>query len=346
MNSKQWIKNYFLIVFLFLLSISLFNIIIDPLGIFKHSFHFNSLQNGFNERLQKTAQIKYKENINDYNTILLGSSRVTYYNKKSFGELKVFNYSFSDGNPNEYSKYIEFTKELKNKPFKNIILGLDFFSTSLNNQRIDDKSLELVKSNKVLLNFLSFDLTKQSIKNIKKSINKSPQHRAYTREDIAITKIEDKQSVRKVAEKRAINYKNYENYYYNEKYKDILLDLKDKNKTSNFIIFTTPLSKPFLNRIFNDTQLYNSYYRWIKDMVYTFDEIYFFTYKNKFSEFYDILSKDGDHYYPESVKEISTLISGEKGLEQTGIIINHTNLDEMLEYLKKINGYKKGNNKR
>ena len=46
-NSILWVKRFFIGCFIFLFLIILFNIIVDPIGIFKHKFSFNSMQDGF-----------------------------------------------------------------------------------------------------------------------------------------------------------------------------------------------------------------------------------------------------------------------------------------------------------
>lgn len=41
-------------------------------------------------------------------------------------------------------------------------------------------------------------------------------------------------------------------------------------------------------------------------------------------------SKDGDHFYPEAVENISKIISGQKDIKGFGIIITRDNVDKVL----------------
>lgn len=337
---KTWLSKSFLITFIGLLLIVFTNIIIDPLGVFKHKIVFNKIQNGFNERLQKTTQIKYKyNNLKDIDTLIFGSSRTTYYDQTKFENLNAFNYAFAFAMPQQFDFYIDFARKIKQDHFKNIILGLDFYGTKeYDKNEFDDKNIiQEIDNNLVLAKFFSIDLLKQSLINIKNYLSNSAGHRGYTRDNIVIVDNVQENIVEEIALKRIVNYHNYENYNYNKNYENEMKILLSKNKDSKFIIFTTPLSDPFLKRILNDENLSNGYYRWIKDMVRVFDEIYFFTYNNYYSTNYKKLSKDGDHYYPEAVENISMSITRKEKINNDGIIINNSNINEALNFIKKQN---------
>lgn len=290
------------------------------------------------ERLQKTSQVKYKIDWNKYDTIIFGSSRTTYYNQNSFGKYKAFNYSFSLAIPYQFNEYLEYAKLQKKSPFDNIILGLDFYGTKkINEKKFNDKQIiDEVENKEVFLKYMSLDLIKYSFNNIKNFMTNSTGHRVYSRENvIKVDKINEK-DVENITLKRVQTYENYNNYSYSENYiKDLKL-LKKSNLDSNFIIYTTPLSDPFLRRILNDSNLSKAYYKWISDLVNIFDEVYFFTYNNYLSQNYKSLSRDGDHYYPDVVEKISRIVSKENS-NDLGILINKENLNQKIKYLKNIN---------
>lgn len=338
---KTWLFKSFLITFIGLLLIVLVNIIVDPLGVFKHKIILNEIQNGFNERLQKTTQIKYKyDNLKDIDTLIFGSSRTTYYDQTKFKNVNAFNYAFAFAMPQQFDFYIDFAKKIKGDPFKNIILGLDFYGTKeYDKNKFDDKNIiNEVDSNIVLSKFFSIDLLKQSLINIKNYVINSDVYSGYTRDNIVKTNKIEENIVQEIALKRIIDYHNYENYKYNQNYENEMKALLFKNKDSKFIIFTTPLSEPFLKRILNDDNLSNGYYRWIEDMVRVFNEIYFFTYHNNYSINYKKLSQDGDHYYPKSIENITMSLMEKEKKNNDGIIINSFNINEALEFIKKQNG--------
>ena len=61
---------------------------IDPLWSFAYDNKFNTIQKGFNERQQKTNNV-YFNGLNEYDRILLGSSRTTFINQNDFQNMKI-----------------------------------------------------------------------------------------------------------------------------------------------------------------------------------------------------------------------------------------------------------------
>lgn len=336
MNAKKWLKIWFGITAIVIPLIVGLNFFIDPMWFFSHSNKFNSLQVDFDERLQKSIKLKYNENLNNIDTLLLGSSRSTYYNQNKFGNMQVYNFAFSGAYPYEYKYYINYAKALKRDEFKNIILGLDFYGCGYKKEKKEkpDYLSDLDKNPLYILsNYVSLDASKYSFNNIAKSISNHAGGRSYNRKNIVFV---DKQNTKKVEERADSRSKAYwKNMSYDENYVNILQDLKNQNQKSKFIIYTTPLSKPFLRVLYRDKKLKEYYFRWIKDMVFVFDKVYFFTLPNKLSENYTIYSKDGDHFYPEAVENISKIISGQKEIKGYGIIITRDNVDKVLGDLDK-----------
>ena len=139
MNAKKWLKIWFGIIATAIPLIVGLNFFIDPMWFFPYSNKFNSLQVDFDERLQKSIKLKYNEDLENIDTLLLGSSRSTYYNQNKFGNLKVFNFAFSGAYPYEYKYFINYAKALKGDKFKNIILGLDFYGCGYKKKKKEKK---------------------------------------------------------------------------------------------------------------------------------------------------------------------------------------------------------------
>ncbi len=125
MNGKKWLKIWFSITIIFLSIVGAINYIIDPLWTFSHSNKFNSIQNHFNERQQKTNYI-YFNGLNNYDGVLLGSSRTSYINQNDFHNIHIYNYALNGMHPSDYEGYINFTKNVKGTALKYIIIGADF----------------------------------------------------------------------------------------------------------------------------------------------------------------------------------------------------------------------------
>ena len=56
---------------------------------------------------------------------------VTYINQHDFEGMKVFNFSASNLSVREYEPLLDFATKEKQKPFERVIIGIDFFKTSI-----------------------------------------------------------------------------------------------------------------------------------------------------------------------------------------------------------------------
>lgn len=328
MKSKKWVVSFSMVSFLLIGSIGFFNYLVDPFNIFSHRNILNSLGLDFNERLQKSAYLKYNSSQN-YDAILLGSSRATFYNQKNFRGMNLYNFSFSGAMPVEYNNYLEFAKKNNSQPFSKIILGLDFYtfnSTYHKNQfsKIGSKFSFFFK------NYFSLDTMKYSIINCKRSLFQTTGHRSYDRDNIVHS---DKVNVDRV---RFLSKSRSENYYstfkdYNKNYKKILQSLKYNNSKSKFIIYTSPLSKDFLDVIYKDKKLLEFYFIWLENIVSVFDEVYFFTIPSELSENYELYSIDGDHFYPEVGVIIADILTADKSIGAYGLKVTNDNIEQFIQ---------------
>jgi hypothetical protein len=333
MNSKKWLNIFLLLSFFSIGFVGLINYIVDPLWVFNHSNKLNKLQDGFNERMSKSAYIKYHDDVlKDKDTLLLGTSTSTYFDEKKFPGYSVYNYSVSAGNPREYEALTSFAESVKNEKFDNIMLGLDFsryFSTEKVSFDMND-----FDSNKVTFSFkkyLSIDMLKYSWVNIKNSLNNTTGHRAYTRNNRVVVDNLDESKVNEIVE-QSKNYLNHRTV--DTKFLATLKSYKNKYYERNFIVYTTPLAKPILDEIYSDKRLYDAYIQWIRDVTEVFGTVYFFTLPNEFSENYLTESKDGIHFYPEVGAKIGEIISHEKMKDDLGIVLTRGNINESLIILK------------
>ena len=345
MNAKKWIKIYSFFIFISIMVIGFINYIIDPMWMFKHSYKFNNLQNAFNEKILKTYYLN--NNYTKFNSLLIGSSRTTYYNQNRFNNMHVFNYAISGGKPYEYIDFINYYS--KKSEMKYLILGLDFRDCKLDvgenkSKRIDkNKTLLSNIDNNVFIidfikNYLTFDMLKYSITNVYRAIKHKTYHRSYNRNNIALS---DKVSEKEVEKLALIRSKTYyaNTLSYDNNISNVFRKIQIDHPNTKIIVYTTPLSKPFLDYIFSNKELKMYYFRWIKDLVNSFDEIYFTTYYNSLSLNYKHYSMDGDHFYPSVGKELTQFIT--KGKETNSKIdiannimkINKSNLELSLQKL-------------
>lgn len=327
MTSKKWLKYLAFSILIFIPFVFLFNCLIDPLGITNYSHKFNKYQSGFNERLQKTIWYKKTNNID---SILIGSSRATYYNTNDLKGMNVFNFAVSNIMPIEYQEIVDYADSISN--IKNIILVLDFYGI-----KKDKKSTERLNSYKTndnqLVKYFSINMIKHSLTNLKMSFLNRTGHRAYDRKGIVHVDKVSENDVEKIALVRSQTY--WKDLEYNPDYKKILNDFKNKNKDKNIVVLTTPLSKPFLKKIYNNYLLKDYYFRWIKDITSTFKEVYFYTMPSPLSDNYTEYSKDGDHYYPEVGTKLINLSVNYNRTEHYGVLLNNNNLNHFFEDINK-----------
>ena len=229
MNKLQWLKYFFLLSTLFIFLLSSINFIIDPLWTFSHSNIFNNAQPGFNERQQKTNRA-YFGTINQYNALILGSSRTTYISQQDFHGVHAFNYAAGSMSPYEYGGWIEVAKKIKGAKFDYIFIGLDFFASSKNNYLINITAENYLKNSTAFLYrykmLLSMDTLEKSLKSIIHS--KLPDTIDYTRDNIKRTiKISGIRKQKAIdGDKKLFKSRYATNYQYNTDLKKIYRHLK------------------------------------------------------------------------------------------------------------------------
>lgn len=65
-----------------------------------------------------------------YNTLLIGSSRVMNIGDTTIGQHHIYNFGLLGGMPGEYADYIRWSRD--HQPIKTVIVGLDFYGSSKN----------------------------------------------------------------------------------------------------------------------------------------------------------------------------------------------------------------------
>ncbi|WP_042350675.1 hypothetical protein [Bacillus massiliigorillae] len=309
MTYKSFIFKVLSIVFVVVISGASFIYYIDPLWLFGSSNEYNDVQTVIDERQQKTNFITYQPF--DYDTLLIGSSRTTYINQHDFKDMNVYNFAVSNMSVREYNSFIEFAKERRGKEFDTIIIGLDFFKTSLD-QSAAPRSLD---SYKVKLNerfyrtksLLSFDSLDYAYTNFKQSRkNEVVEERNYNRENVAVAKKIDSKTIATQTKEKIKKFKDVfygKTYQYNPDYAIYMQELINNNPNTKFIVFTTPISTQLFEALVEEGRL-SDYDRWLKDVTTVFGEVTNFMYPNSVTN--DITNYfDGHHFYP----PVGTLIA-------------------------------------
>lgn len=340
MSNKKFLKIVFGFSSLIIIFISYINYIVDPLWLFNHSNKLNQKQGSYDERQLKTNYLYYRLK-NNFDGILLGSSRATYINQNDFENMKIFNYSSGAMQPYEYKYYIDFAKKIKGEDLKYIIIGSDFFGTKTIDKKFRINPNEYI-NNTVYTNrykfLLSIDTFNKSISNIRYSFKDRDLY--YDREAV---KYHKKIPVNEMFEKHILsakaNTKNLSNtdYKYDDEYIEILRKIRNNNLHTRFIIYTSPVTSDLLVSIIKNAKRWEEYKRWLYELIEVFGEVNHFmtinTITKNLENYYD-----DNHVYPSILKLLANKLSGVDNKDipnDFGILLTKNNIDEYLEHLKK-----------
>jgi len=329
--AKKWVKKYLsLIIFLFFLVLTV-NYIMDPFWTFNHSYNFNSVQKGTNERQQKSNYIYFTDK--KFDTLLIGSSRTTYMNPYFFDNFKVFNYSTVAMRPQEYPVFLDFAIKESKQPIETIILAVDFFGYLDNKLFKYNEGPKIIENTKSFLyrwkTLLSFDALNTSFKNLRDYIKDEPDR--YTRD---MVKSFEKREPASIEGQIIVDIEDYKNEAYSGKpninYFNILNGVKEEYNDKKFIIYTTPVSYPLFQEMVRLGHEEN-YKNWLRTLVEIFGEVHHFMYINSVTKDYTKHFGDSNHVYPETNKIIADTITQKRNrIEDFGIILNKNNIEFFL----------------
>ena len=345
MNYRKWVKVFMSMTLSVIFLFALFNYAIDPLWNFSNSNRYNNSQPGFNERQLKTNRA-YFGGLEQYDTLLLGSSRVTYINQHDFKTMNVFNYSGVSMYPIEYKGWIDQAKKIKGGAFKTIIIGVDFWGSNdgsfaqqqMNSTPSPSHYLDITESFFYRYKMLfTMDTLDRSIESIEHSSN--PGTTDYTRDNVKKTI-----KVSAARKQNAVNtqislYRNRfygKGFHYNTKIKKYLETLKKENPDTRFIIFTTPIAADLFKIMVQSGNL-PDYKKWMKELVYAFGEVYDFMGVNSITGNPQNYA-DLHHFYPYIGALIADRLSGIPNSllpDDFGIRVTKENLQAHLEAIDK-----------
>lgn len=342
MSNKSYVYKVLTLVLAIVISGASFIYYIDPLWIFGNSHQWNDVQTVIDERQQKTNVITYQPF--DYETLLLGSSRTTYINQHDFKDMNVYNFAVSNMSVREYGSFIEFAKARRGQEFDTIIIGLDFFKSSLAEsaapRSLDSYKKKLSEPLYRTKSLLSLDTLEYAFTNFKLSLkNEAEEERNYNRENVAVAKQISLDQITEQTDEKIERFKEVfygETYEYNPDYATYLQALKVNNPHTRFIVFTTPISTMLFEALVEENRL-PDYERWLRDVTKVFGEVTNFMYPNSVTN--DLTNYfDGHHFYPPTGTKIAKFLSKDS-IDQLpadfGVRVTAQNIDEHLEMVRK-----------
>lgn len=339
-HTKKWVFITLASILFSLISIASLNFYIDPLWTFNHQHKFSDNQRARKERQQKSNALYFRAK--KYDTLIFGSSRITYMNQNTWGE-NTFNYSVSDMKPNEYIAYLDFAIKQAKQPIKRVVIGLDFFGALSYSAKISENP-ELIL-NPISTDFykykllLSKDSLDYSFKNIKYSFKK---HAAtYNYNYFKASKEKNSLSPQEYTDAivNDIDIYNKDRYSqdYDIHYKNIISNLIASYPNIKFIIFTTPVSSLHFKAIVSNN-LYSCYERWLQENVAVFKELHHFMYQSKLTQNSYKYFQDSNHGYNSTYDCLTKeILNQNTSCPKSDIVLNEKNIISKLKQLKALN---------
>jgi hypothetical protein len=341
MNGKKWLIIFSIFSLIGISSVGLVNYIIDPLWCFSHTNQFNKKQKGFNERQQKTNFVNF-HNLDNFDGVLLGSSRTTFINQNDFIGMNIYNYASSSMRPYEYKGYIDFFKKKKEADLKYIIIGSDFYGTGIpKDVKFEKPEFYIENTQGILYRYkmlLSIDALKTSAHNVLGKLRGLPQY--YSRNNVKFQpKVSEKERLERYTRNIIRHTKNLtgDEYSWDDSYESILRQIKYDNPNSKFIVFTSPVTADLLISIIKTGKRINEYERWLRLLIDVFGEVHHYMTINSITTNLENYPDD-DHYYPHIAKLLANKLSGtdHKNVPKDfGIILNQSNIDEFIKDFKR-----------
>lgn len=332
---KKFVKKSIVSLFVILSIIAITNFYVDPFWCFNHTNEYNQHQKGVNERQQKTNKIYFTNK--DYNAVLLGSSRITYFNQNKLNG-KVYNYASSDLQPKEYKIFLDFLKNNTSNTIDTVYIGLDFYGSLTYGKYKFNNSASY--GNLAISDFyrykllFSIDSLNTSSHNVKSYFRDSFDR--YNRDNIKTPK----RQFGSTTNETIFNVANFVRYKYKDGKRDLgfkkhLLTLKQGYPNIKFKIFTTPVSKSLINEIITKN-MYSNYEQWIIDIVDVFGELDHFMFINNVSK-QNKYFMDSNHAYPRYYNKIAEILNADNKNADFVIKINNNNLHKKLKMMHSVN---------
>lgn len=330
-----------------LISISAFNLFMDPFWCFEHKHRYNQFQKGVNERQQKANKIYFGSK--KYSTLLIGSSRTTYMNQNSFQGMYVYNFSAAGMRPQEYLTYINFIINDAHQPIQNIIIGMDFLGYLNYGSFMFNNASSVVKTTKSHLYrwklLLSYDAFDNSLRNMRDYLNPKKHSDRYNRDNVKsrfkIPVVGNKEQQLLAIQKDVLSYSRAEySSQPNPEFSHIIHTIKEDHHDKQFILYTTPISEPLFRELIYKGH-YTDYENWLRNLVSIYGKVYHFMYINSVSKNYLEYFADSNHAYPETNELIAhkiTFAEDPKIPHDFGIILTPENIEAVLTQLRIIHG--------
>ena len=333
-----WVLIFFLPTFVFILCPAAYVFLVDPLWQWNHPWHLKRWHRPFNERLQKTNYLaSHKVNID---TLIVGSSRSSYFNPEWLGTKNGFNYAVSSGKPQEFSAHINYVKKRSRQSLKLVLIESSFTGALKLQNTFEMPSTYINSAEDRPKKFRN--LFSRSAYRLAREARTSPVYNDYLLEGSRMNsyrypyrRYENDDAKRKVIDYDVKTYReNVYNKEYDESFSKYISDIHREVGESDFIVWTTPVSKQFLKLLY-DMGIFPDYERWLRELVSEFGCVYHFAYPNNITM--DNASFNDAHHPTEATaKQIIRIIKemrktdGKEDTAYGGIVLTPENIEHWI----------------
>lgn len=271
MEYKLWSKLVIIWIALCVITIYLINFLVDPYGD-REILCKNIYKPVLNERAKKYNYIFYDNNIEKYDSLILGSSRVMTIAPSHTAEGKFYNFGVHVANNTEKLFLIE--EWIKRKSIKKIYFGIDFYNfhnkksqLNLNKNKFQEQYSH---------NYLSIETLNMSFKTLQYDFKNTPQ--VFFKDDGELVYFQNDTMIRNgsfnFSDTKYIQeaQQNYQNNYIKDKFEieyDVFETLKKVKKICSennieLYVFITPSHITDIKRVAADFEL-NSKFDMIRE---------------------------------------------------------------------------------
>lgn len=250
----------------------------DPTWCFGTAHAPNHRQQAFDERRQKTNLMVRRPP--DYDAVLLGSSRVTYVDRRDFVGVRVLNYAASEMRPEEYAGFVANAAAHAGRPPRVVFVGLDFDGTSAHRR---PGAAPLLAATYLadardpfggLKTLVSADALDQALADFR--LNRGRADRAWYDAD-HVKHVRDDEDDRALMARFLHQERSFRRIYrfgyrYDPAYAANLRALRAAFPDTRFVAFTTPVSAPLFEAMIDEGRL-PDYRRWLTEAVDVFGEV-------------------------------------------------------------------------
>lgn len=274
---------------------------------------WNMYQPVVDERRQKAMHLKYAhQNTEVANTLVIGTSRSTYYPADAFGvDQKVFNFGLSALAVEDYDDVIRFYKTHRPTPVR-IYVMMDLLGVSKAeamqrvpfSQYVDELDTPFYRARLSM----SWDTFTNSLDVLKLNISEKTRSKERT---YYIGTHEKHLNIAADDERKALYQKYFREevpsrygvkFQYRDDFVELLRDIKEAAQGSELVVIVTPVHESLSKRVM-DMGRYDDYARWMHDMVTEFGQVYDAFSPTAFTSA-EHNFRDSHHAYPDKCREL------------------------------------------